>query len=92
VQWQEQPDALGARVAVDEQVGGLADPVLDGGPGQLDPGRPVVQGQEGGGRVAVGREAGGQAEQTSSSAVRSLGVGLLDGAGEPVTVTALAPW
>jgi hypothetical protein len=46
VQRQQQPDALRAGVAVDQQVRGLADPVLDRGARQLDARRPVVQGQE----------------------------------------------
>jgi hypothetical protein len=65
VQGEQQPDAVGAAVAVDEQVGGLADPVVDGRGGELDPRWSGVQGQEGGGRVAVADEPPGQLQMSS---------------------------
>jgi hypothetical protein len=99
VQGEEQPDAVRAAVAVDEQVGGLADPVVDRRAGELDPRGSVVEGQEGGGRVTVADESSGQL-QMSSWAVRSFGAGLLAVVGvavapvtpvTPVTVTVFAP-
>lgn len=104
VQRQQQPDPLGVTEAVDEQVGGLGDPVGGGRAGQLDAGLPGgaagtgVQRQERQGGVAVTDQAtgpGAQAVQGSSCAVTTFGVadalGAFVGEALPVTVTAFAP-
>jgi hypothetical protein len=95
VQRQQQPDALGGAVAVDEQVGRLADPVGRGRPGQLDAGRPVEVGQQRLGGVAVGGQPGGQVVQGLLAAVWTGAVLPVEGAvvelGAAVTLTALAP-
>jgi hypothetical protein len=101
VQWQEQADLLRTAEPVDEQVGGLGDPVGGGGAGDLDPAptweTAVVQRQERLRRVALADQAAGevgQAAQGSSSAVTTFGLALTDGVvagAEPVTVTGCAP-
>lgn len=69
--------------AVDQQVGGLGDPVLRGGTGELDPGRAVDVGQQGLRQVPAPDQAGGQVVQGLSWAVVT--------GGAAVVVRVLAP-
>lgn len=69
MQREQQPDPVGRAEAVDQQVGGLRDPVGGGRAGQLDAGRPVDVGQQRLGGVAGAQQAAGQVVQGLFAAV-----------------------